>query len=229
MTCNTWMKRFDSNQAGQPKPQTLTWRLNWWTLGWTGTSTNLTCEIKKGLFSVQFSETYFKGLLPLFSCTVPGGVHFGVLPPAGLGVNVGFDVETVEEEAGLFGASLALGGLLTGVVTAVRQRRPHNNYQMKLQAQPKAESSSWTSNVPAVCDLGFDGFDAGLSFLGAGGCLGFTLLVTFSVFFALLTFLTVNSSSSLSAGSLKSSSLSESGKELLLFYWPKKKKTIESA
>lgn len=59
-------------------------------------------------------------------CIVPGGVHFGILPPAGLGVNVGFDVETVEEEAGLFGASLAVGGLLTGVVAAVRQRRCHN-------------------------------------------------------------------------------------------------------
>lgn len=83
------------------------------------------------------------------------------------------------------------------------------------------------TNIPAACDLGFDGFDAGLSLLETGGCLGFTLLVTLSFFFVLLTFFTVNSSSSLSAGSLKSSSLSESGKELLLFYWPKKKINIE--
>lgn len=72
--------------------------------------------------------------------------------------------------------------------------------------------------VPAGCDLGFDGFDVCFSFLEAGGCLGFSFFVTFSFFFVLLTFFTVNSSSSLSAGSLKSSSLSESVEEFMLFY-----------
>lgn len=72
-------------------------------------------------------------------------------------------------------------------------------------------------NIPAVCDLDFDGLDAGFSFLEAGGCLVFSFLVPFP-FFVLLTFFTVNSSSSLSAGSLKSSSLSESGKDELLCY-----------
>lgn len=68
-------------------------------------------------------------------------------------------------------------------------------------------------NKPVVCDLGFDD---GFSFLEAGGRFVFSFLVTLS-FLVLLTFFTVNSSSSLSLGSLKSSSLSESGEALLLF------------
>lgn len=82
-------------------------------------------------------------------------------------------------------------------------------------------------NVPAACDLDFDGFDAGFSFLEAGGCLVFSFFFTFSFFFDLLTFFTVNSSSSLSAGSLKSSSLSESEKELLPFYWNKEENNTD--
>lgn len=73
-------------------------------------------------------------------------------------------------------------------------------------------------NIPVVCVLDFEGFDAVFSFFEAGGGLVFSFLVTFSFFFVLLTFLTVNSSSSLSAGSLKSSSLPESGEALSLFY-----------
>lgn len=143
----------------------------------------------------------------------PGGVHFGILPPVGLRENAGFDVETVEDEAGLLGGSLAVGGLLIGVEAAVRQSRFQNNDQIKLQSQTKAESSLMSfKNVPAACDLDFDGFDAGFSFLEAGGFLVFSFLITLSFFFVLLTFFTVNSSSSLSAGSLKSSSLSEPGK-----------------
>lgn len=49
--------------------------------------------------------------------TIPGGFHFGILLPAGLRDTVALGVETVENEAGLLGASLAAGGLLTGVVT----------------------------------------------------------------------------------------------------------------
>lgn len=51
----------------------------------------------------------------------------GILPPAGLRDNAGFDVETVENEAGPLGASLAVGGLLTGVEAAVRQSSSHDN------------------------------------------------------------------------------------------------------
>lgn len=44
----------------------------------------------------------------------------GILPPAGLKETVGLDMETVLEgvEAGLLAASLAVGGLLTGVEAA---------------------------------------------------------------------------------------------------------------
>lgn len=128
-------------------------------------------------------------------------------------------MEAVEDDAGLLGASLAVGGLLTGVEAAVRQRSSHNNDQIQLQSQPKVKSSLMNfKNVPAACDLDFDGFDVRFSFLEAEGCgLVFTFLVAFS-FFVLLTFFTVNSSSSLSAGSLKSSSLSESGNALFIFY-----------
>lgn len=49
--------------------------------------------------------------------SVPGGFHFGILPPAGLS-DTDLDAEIVEDEAGLLGASLAAGGLLTGVETA---------------------------------------------------------------------------------------------------------------
>ena len=57
----------------------------------------------------------------LYLCS-PGGFHFGILPPAGLRGNAGLDVETVEVEAGRLGATLAVGGLLTGVEAAVRQK-----------------------------------------------------------------------------------------------------------
>lgn len=67
--------------------------------------------------------------------------------------------------------------------------------------------------LPAACDLGFDGC---FSFLEARICLFFSLFVAFSFFLFLLAFFTLNSSSSLSDGSLKSSSLSESAKALLL-------------
>lgn len=72
-------------------------------------------------------------------------------------------------------------------------------------------------NVPAAFDLDLDGFDAGFFLVETEGCLDFSLLGTFAFFFVLLVFFTVNSSSSLSSGSLKSTSLSESVKELLLF------------
>lgn len=45
----------------------------------------------------------------------PGGVHLGTLPAAGLREDAGLGVETTEDRAGLLGASLAAGGLLTGV------------------------------------------------------------------------------------------------------------------
>ncbi len=140
----------------------------------------------------------------------------GGLPPAGLGENAGFDVDTVEDEAGLLGAGLAAGGLLTGVEAAVRQSSSHNSDNGKLQIIKSSLMNF--RNAPAACDLDFDGFGACFSFLEAGGCLVFSFLVTFSFFFVLLTFLTVNSSSSLSSGSLKSSSLSEPGTALLLLY-----------
>lgn len=79
-------------------------------------------------------------------------------------------------------------------------------------------SFDFSENKPVAWDLDFDGFGAGFSFLEAGGCLVFTLLVTFP-FFVLLAFFTLNSSSSLSDSSLKSSSLSESEREKnLMFY-----------
>lgn len=53
-----------------------------------------------------------------FSNCEPGGVHLGTLPAAGLRVEVGLGVE---DRAGLFGASLAAGGLLAGVEAAGRQ------------------------------------------------------------------------------------------------------------
>lgn len=53
--------------------------------------------------------------------TAPGGFHLGILPPAGLREDAGFDVETVEDDEGLLGAHLAVGGLLTGVEAVVRQ------------------------------------------------------------------------------------------------------------
>lgn len=45
----------------------------------------------------------------------------GILPPAGLTENAGFDVSTVEDTTGLLGATLPVGGLLTGVAAAVTQ------------------------------------------------------------------------------------------------------------
>lgn len=59
----------------------------------------------------------------------------GILPPVGLRENAGFEVETVEDEAGLLGASLVVGGLLTGVLAAVRQSRSLTNDQMKWQSK----------------------------------------------------------------------------------------------
>lgn len=50
----------------------------------------------------------------------PGGVHLGTLPAAGLREDAGLGVETTEDRAGLLGASLAVGGLLTGVEAAGR-------------------------------------------------------------------------------------------------------------
>lgn len=95
---------------------------------------------------------------------------------------------------------------------------------MTLRSQPDVKPSSLNfTNVPAACDLG--GFDAGF-LLEAGGGLVFSVLVSFTFFpffFVLLTFFTVNSSSSLSAGSLKSLSLSDSGKDLLHFNWHKER------
>lgn len=45
----------------------------------------------------------------------------GILPPAGLREDAGFDVETVEDDEVFLGANLAVGGLLTGVEAAIRQ------------------------------------------------------------------------------------------------------------
>lgn len=39
----------------------------------------------------------------------------GILPPVGLMETAGLDMGTVEDAAGLLAASLAVGGLLTGV------------------------------------------------------------------------------------------------------------------
>lgn len=64
-----------------------------------------------------------------FSCSGPGGVHLGILPAAGLREDAGLDVETMEDKGGLFGASLAVGGLLTGVEAADRQVEVHNRSQ----------------------------------------------------------------------------------------------------
>lgn len=72
----------------------------------------------------------------------------GTLPPAGLRENAGFDVETVGDEAGLLGAGLAVGGLLTGVGAAARQSSSHKNDQMKSQSQPKAEAR--TNLLPVI-------------------------------------------------------------------------------
>lgn len=63
--------------------------------------------------------------------------------------------------------------------------------------------------VPPPGDLILSALGAGFAFLEAGAALTW-LLFSFTLFFVLLTFFTVNSSSSLSAGSLKS--LSDSGK-----------------
>lgn len=72
--------------------------------------------------------------MPSLTHTEPGGVHLGILPPAGLKENAGFDVETVKDEAGLLGASLAVGGLLTEAEAAMRQSCSLNNYQLKIQS-----------------------------------------------------------------------------------------------
>lgn len=73
-------------------------------------------------------------------------------------------------------------------------------------------------NKPVFC-----GFNGCFSFFDAGWRFVFSFLVALS-FLALLTCATVNSSSSLSLGSLKSSSLPESGEELLLFFWLQSKR-----
>lgn len=99
--------------------------------------------------------------------------------------------------AGRFGAALATGVLLTGVDAA--------ETKTMLQQWPRYEvktTAKNAKNTPAACDLDFDGLDAGFSFLAAGGRLVFSFLAALSVFFVLLTFFTVNSSSSLSSGSL---------------------------
>lgn len=51
----------------------------------------------------------------------PGGLHFGTLPPAGLREAAGFDAETVVDGAGLMGADMTDGGVLTEMEIAVRQ------------------------------------------------------------------------------------------------------------
>lgn len=51
----------------------------------------------------------------------PGGVHFGTLPAAGLRAGAGLGAWLMADWAGLLGASLAAGGLLTGVEAAGRQ------------------------------------------------------------------------------------------------------------
>lgn len=47
VTCNTGVKRFDSNQAGQSQPKTLSWRPQSWSLGGRWTPANLTLEMKR--------------------------------------------------------------------------------------------------------------------------------------------------------------------------------------
>lgn len=51
----------------------------------------------------------------------------GILPAAGLREDAGLDVGTTADKGGLFGASLAVGGLLTGVEAAGRQVEVHNH------------------------------------------------------------------------------------------------------
>lgn len=119
----------------------------------------------------------------------PGGVHFGTLPPAGL------RAEAVVDGAGLMGADLADGGVLTGVETAVRQNYLHMNKKVNLEGLKHR-------NIPEACHLELDGFDGCFCVLDAGVGLVLSFLATFSFFLVLLTFFTVNSSSSLSDGSL---------------------------
>lgn len=42
LTCDAWVKRFNPDQAGQSKSETLTRRLDSWNCGWVGTPANLT-------------------------------------------------------------------------------------------------------------------------------------------------------------------------------------------
>lgn len=53
--------------------------------------------------------------------TIPGGFHFGSLPPDGLRDTAALEEEMVEEGAAFLDAGLAGGGLLTGVEAAKRK------------------------------------------------------------------------------------------------------------
>ena len=75
------------------------------------------------------SSFYF---LLSFTHTAPGGVHLDILPPAEFGEEAGLVEETMEEEAGLLDATLAVVGLLTGVEAAVRQIHSFNDDKIKL-------------------------------------------------------------------------------------------------
>lgn len=72
----------------------------------------------------------------LFSHSAPGGFHLGILPAAGLreaaGLRVAacFDVQPVEDDAGLLEAGLAVGGVVTGVEAAVRRNSTHSNVKL---------------------------------------------------------------------------------------------------
>lgn len=68
---------------------------------------------------------YVSVSLLLFINTVPGGFHLGILPPAGLRDTAGLDVGAMEDEGGLLGAGLTVGGPLCGVEAAVKQSNCH--------------------------------------------------------------------------------------------------------
>lgn len=66
----------------------------------------------------------------LFSHSAPGGFHLGILPAAGLREAACFDVQPVEDDAGLLEAGLAVGGVVTGVEAAVRRNSTHSNVEL---------------------------------------------------------------------------------------------------
>lgn len=124
---------------------------------------------------------------------LPGGVHLGILPPAGLREAVGFEAVTVDDEGGLTGADLADGGVLTEGEAPVRQNYFYINNKVKKE---ELKLCLCLRDSPEACSLQPDAFDGCFCFLDAG------VFFIFSFFLVLLTFFTVNSSSSLSAGSL---------------------------